>query len=260
MSANAPPVMYEDAPGFAHCKEVFKAWNEHQSIDFDIERIEMMRNSHHTSIVEDFLTETEFKELTGYIVDNPTWHLFWEGGSALANVNPEFPNYDKIMALTVDKIKAYRGDFLIDNMFIRRAVNSLPLHTDHVYNWPDRVPSFTYVIPLAIERAGRFSDDWSNVSTVMFEQYQYRRAYGADVFDVELKTNEPFPETDYTHVSHHSPAALDGLSVETIFPWKPGTIMTMDAYRLHCSNNWSQHGIDAKWGLIIQTATELPSS
>jgi hypothetical protein len=186
--------------------------------------------------------------------------LFWEGGSALANVNPEFPNYDKIMALTVDRIKAIRGDFLIDNMFIRRAVNSLPLHTDHVYNWPDRVPSFTYVIPLAVERNGKFSDNWSNVSTVMFEQYQYRRAYGADIFDVELKTGKPFTEEDYEHVSQHTVENLDGLSLETIFPWKQGSMITMDAYRLHCSNNWSQHGIDAKWGLIIQTATELPSS
>lgn len=260
MADNAPPVMYKDAPGFNHCLEVFKAWNEHQSIDFDPTRISMMRDNHHTSKAEKFLTDTEFKELTGYIVDNPTWHLFWEGGSALANVNPEFPNYDKIMALTVDKIRAERGDFLIDNMFIRRAVNSLPLHTDHVYNWPDRVPSFTYVIPLAVERDGKFSDDWSGVSTVMFEQYQYRRAYGADVFDVELKTNRAFEETDYKHVSQHTAEALEGLSLETVFPWQQGSMITMDAYRLHCSNNWRQHGIDAKWGLIIQTATGIPKS
>jgi len=260
MADNASPVMYKDAPGFEYCLEVFKAWNEHQSINFDTARIDMMRNNHHPSIAENFLTDEEFKELTGYIVDNPTWHLFWEGGSALANVNPEFPNYDKIMALTVDKIKAQHGDFLIDNMFIRRAVNSLPLHTDHVYNWPDRVPSFTYVIPLAVERNGQFSNDWSNVSTVMFEQYQYRRAYGAEIFDVELKTNKPFDEAEYEHVSQHTVDALDGLSLETVFPWKPGSMITMDAYRLHCSNNWSQFGIDAKWGLIIQTATEIPSN
>ena len=260
MADNAPPVMYKDAPGFAHCIEVFKAWNEHQSIDFDNDRIDMMRNNHNASKVEDFLSNKEFKELTGYIVDNPTWHLFWEGGSALANVNPEFPNYDKIMALTVDRIKAERGDFLIDNMFIRRAVNSLPLHTDHVYNWPDRVPSFTYVIPLAVERNGTFTDDWSGVSTVMFEQYQYRRAYGADIFDVELKTGKPFDEAALENVSQHTTDSLDGLSLETVFPWKQGSMITMDAYRLHCSNNWSQYGIDAKWGLIIQTAIELPSS
>lgn len=258
--SNPPPVMYRDQPGFEYCLEVFKAWNEHQNIDFDTARIKMMRNNHNTSTAEDFLSNKEFKELTGYIVDNPTWHLFWEGGSALANVNPEFPNYDKIMALTVDKIKAERGDFLIDNMFIRRAVNSLPLHTDHVYNWPDRVPSFTYVIPLAVERNGLFSEDWSGVSTVMFEQYQYRRAYGADVFDVELKTDNPFPQKDYSNVSQHTSEELAGLSLETVFPWKQGSMITMDAYRLHCSNNWSQYGIDAKWGLIIQTAIELPSS
>jgi len=258
--SNPPPVMYKDQPGFDYCLEVFKAWNEHQSLDFDTARISMMRNNHNTTTAEDFLSNKEFKELTGYIVDNPTWHLFWEGGSALANVNPEFPNYDKIMELTVDKIKAKRGDFLIDNMFIRRAVNSLPLHTDHVYNWPDRVPSFTYVIPLAVERNGSFSEDWSGVSTVMFEQYQYRRAYGADVFDVELKTGNPFPQEDYVNVSQHTSEELDGLSLETIFPWKQGSMITMDAYRLHCSNNWSQYGIDAKWGLIIQTAVELPNS
>ena len=258
--SNPPPVMYKDQPGFEYCLEVFKAWNEHQSIDFDTARIDMMRNNHNTTTVEDFLSNKEFKELTGYVVDNPTWHLFWEGGSALANVNPEFPNYDKIIALTVDKIKAKRGDFLIDNMFIRRAVNSLPLHTDHVYNWPDRVPSFTYVIPLAIERNGSFSEDWSGVSTVMFEQYQYRRAYGADIFDVELKTGNPFPQEDYSNVSQHTSEELFGLSLETVFPWKQGSMITMDAYRLHCSNNWSQYGIDAKWGLIIQTAIELPNN
>jgi hypothetical protein len=258
--SNAPPVMYKDAPGFAHCMEVFKAWNEHQSIDFDSSRITMMRNNHNASKVEDFFSKDEFKELTGYIVDNPTWHLFWEGGSALANVNPEFPNYNKIMALTVDRIKAIRGDFLIDNMFIRRAVNSLPLHTDHVYNWPDRVPSSTYVIPLAAERDGKFTDDWTGISTTMFEQYQYRRAYGADVFDVELKTGIPFLQADYKHVSQHTTESLDGLSLETVFEWRPGTMITMDAYRLHCSNDWKKFGFDSKWALIIQTAIELPSN
>ena len=258
--SDTPPVMYKDQPGFDYCMEVFTAWKEHQALDFSPERIDMMRNRRHPSHVEDFLTPDEFAELTSYIVDNPTWHLFWEGGSALANINSEYPNYNRIMALTVDKIKAVRGDFKIDNMFVRRAVNSLPLHTDHVYNWPDRIPSFTYVIPLAAERNGKFIDDWAGISTVMFDQYQYRRAYGADVFDVELKTDKLFNEADYKHVSQHTLKELEGLSLETVFPWKQGSMITMDAYRLHCSNNWRQHGIEAKWGLIIQSATALPSS
>jgi len=258
--SDAPPVMYKDNPGFDYCLEVFTAWKEHQLVDFDPTRIDMMRNSRHSSKVEDFLTQEEFAELTNLIVDNPTWHLFWEGGSALANINPEYPNYDRIMALTVDKIKAVRGDFKIDNMFVRRAVNSLPLHTDHVYNWPDRLPSFTYVFPLAAERNGQFTTNWSGISTVMFEQYQYRRAYGAEIFDVELKTNKPFPAQDYEHVSQHTPEQLEGLSLETVFPWKQGSMITMDAYRLHCSNDWRKHGFDAKWGLIIQSAIDIPSN
>ncbi len=258
--SDAPPVMYKDQPGFDYCLEVFTAWKEHQLVDFDPERMEMMRQRRHPSKVEKFFTEDEFKELVSLIVDKPTWHLFWEGGSALANINPEYPNYQRIMDLTVNKIKAVRGEFKIDNMFVRRAVNSLPLHTDHVYNWPDRIPSFTYVIPLAAERDGKFTDDWTGISTTMFEQYQYRRAYGADVFDVELKTNKPFPTEDYDHVSQHTLEELDGLSLETVFPWQQGTMMTMDAYRLHCSNDWRKHGFDAKWGLIIQTAIDIPKS
>ncbi len=258
--SDAPPIMYKDQPGFDHCLEVFTAWKEHQKVDFDEQRIDMMRQRKHSSKVEEFLTPGEFKELTSLIVDNPTWHLFWEGGSALANINPEYPNYDKVMALTVDKIKSVRGDFKIDNMFVRRAVNSLPLHTDHVYNWPDRLPSFTYVIPLAAERDGKFTDDWSGISTVMFEQYQYRRAYGAEIFDVELKTNQPFDMANYNHVSQHTEQALEGLSLETVFPWKQQSMMTMDAYRLHCSNDWKKHGFDAKWCLIIQSAIGIPKS
>ena len=259
--SDSAPVMYKDQPGFDYCMEVFTAWKEHQTIDFDEERINLMRQcSNPSSVTNDFLTEDEFKELSSYLVENPTWHLFWEGGSALANINPAYPNYDRIMALTVDKIKAVRGDFKIDNMFVRRAVNSLPLHTDHVYNWPDQIPSFTYVIPLAAERNGEFTNDWSGISTVMFEQYQYRRAYGADVFDVELKTGTAFHQADYNYVSQHTIDALDGLSLETIFNWKPQSMITMDAYRLHCSNNWRQYGFDAKWGLIIQTAVDIPKN
>lgn len=259
--SDAPPVMYRDQPGFDHCLEVFTAWKEHQQFDFDEARIAMMRNRRYPSYVtEDFFTDDEFKELTEYIVEKPVWHLFWEGGSALANINPEYPNYDRIMSLTVDRIKKQRGDFKIDNMFVRRAVNSLPLHTDHVYNWPDRIPSFTYVIPLAAERDGKFTNDWSGISTVMFEQYQYRRAYGAEIFDVELKTGKPFPDEDFKHVSQHTAEALDGLSLETVFSWKPKSMITMDAYRLHCSNDWRKHGFDAKWGLIIQTAIDIPNN
>jgi hypothetical protein len=261
MADNSPPVMYEDSPGFNKCLEIFKTWNDHQSLDFDEHRISLMRNNHNPSKLHaGFLTNEEFLELTSYIIENPIWHLFWEGGSALSNVNEDFPNYQRIMELTVDKIKKIRGDFLIDNMFIRRAVNSLPLHTDHVYNFSDRVPTSTYVFPLAVERHGEFVNDWSGVSTVMLEQYQYLRAYGADIFAVEGKTGKPFPEEHYHLVSQHTKEAVDGLSLETHFEWSPGAVLEMDAYRLHCSNNWRQHGYDAKWGLIIQTAVPIPKN
>lgn len=261
MSEVAPPIMCKDQPGFEKCLAVFETWCDHRSLDFDSDRIDLMKKNKNPSIIYDnFFTQEEFDELLEYTVNNPIWHLIWKGGSSLTNINSDLPNYEKIMNLTVDKIKKIRGDFLIDNMFVRRATNSLPLHTDHVYNFKDRVPTATYLIPLAVEIKGKMANTWDNVSTVMLEQYQYSRAYGADIFAVEGKTDKSFPEEFYNYMSHHSKDDIFGLSVETIINWKPRSMVEMDAYRLHCSNDWKKHGIDAKWGLIIQTADPIPKS
>lgn len=261
MMSDNTPIMFQNNPGFEKCLEIFKIWNKHQSLDFSAQHISVMKSCHTESLILDsFFTEDEFEELRNYLVYNPVPHLFWEGGSTLTNINPDFPNYERIMELTVDRFRELRGYFEVDNVFVRKAVNSLPLHTDNVYNFDDRIPAKTFVIPLAVEREEKFIEDWQNVSTIIFNQFQYLRAYGAEVFDVDGLTGNEFLDEYYDLVSHHTKQELFGLSIEKILNWKQRNVFEFDSYRLHCSSNWITKGPTAKWGLMVQTSTRIPNN
>ena len=61
-------------------------------------------------------------------------------------------------------------------------------------------------------------------------------------------------ETTYdeylTHLPHYH---KNKLSIETIFPWKKGSLLIFDRNRLHCSDNFLARGLTSKRGFVIWT-------
>lgn len=258
---NQAPIMYTDVPGFEKCQDIFKLWIEHKEFDYSPEQQAAMMSDQNESVaVPDFFTPDEFAELTSYFLKDPVWHLFWEGGSSLLNINPDVPNYKRIMELTVDRMRDMHGYFHLDNLFVRKALNSLELHSDNVYNFAGRTPKKTYCIPLAVERNGTYSDDWSNVGTVVMNQFQYSRSYGGDIFNVIGDTGKEFDDTEYELMSHIPKEQLHGLSIQEYLPWHQREVLMFDSYRIHSSSDWSKHGVDAKWCLVVQSSIDTPSS
>lgn len=53
-----------------------------------------------------------------------------------------------------------------------------------------------------------------------------------------------------THLPHYH---KDKLSIDTIFPWKKGSLLIFDRNRLHCSDNFLARGLISKRGFVIWT-------
>lgn len=84
-----------------------------------------------------------------------------------------------------------------------------------------------------------------------------KQYYNKPIFeysDVEYKTDVPFDtDTREKYFSHLQPQWLDGLSVHTLFDWKPTSLITFDVNNLHCASNFLNVGVERKIGLSIFT-------
>ena len=50
---------------------------------------------------------------------------------------------------------------------------------------------------------------------------------------------------------------IDKISIETIFPWKKGSLLIFDRGKLHCSDNFLANGLPSKRGFVIWTEYNL---
>jgi hypothetical protein len=80
--------------------------------------------------------------------------------------------------------------------------------------------------------------------------YDYRRVDGL------AEPNAISKEVYEKYFTHLKPEWLEGLSLHSTFPWKPGNCMILDSLRLHCPSDFRTHGIKSKLGLSIFTKSK----
>ena len=61
------------------------------------------------------------------------------------------------------------------------------------------------------------------------------------------------PEVYETYLNHMPYSTLEGLEVDTIVPWTPGSAIVFDRSQLHASGNFKLQGIHTKIGISIFT-------
>lgn len=156
------------------------------------------------------------------------------------------------------------GNFKVRSAHFFEVDRPHVLHIDDDFDYPNSYKAFT--IPLWVE-----SGSCDKIKLVMFDQYYYggpvkffkgedtveQTYYNTPLFDysdVENINNLGIPEVfRSTMLSHLKIDWLEGLSVNSFFPWTIGSIIAFDSLMIHCSSNFNKVGIKKKIGLSIFT-------
>ena len=132
------------------------------------------------------------------------------------------------------------------------------IHTDSGYDKNEKIYK-QGIIPLDV-----LPQD-GEVYTVIFDQKAYHSiSYPKDIETIKaLKTeelsqiknwsNEPINTQElskYWKDPLNEFSAFKGLSIALPFKWKMGSMAIWDRAHLHCSSDFSVHGIQGKWGLM----------
>lgn len=112
----------------------------------------------------------------------------------------------------------------------------------HVYNGGNKTPNIASVYKI----------------TTDYTEIQFHDADGNPI--PKEKNAIPFDERQFKLWMNTPYERLQGLSVENVMDWVPGSSMTFDAVQLHCSNNGSKNN-NKKWnskmGLLLTFLIEL---
>lgn len=132
------------------------------------------------------------------------------------------------------------------------------IHTDSGYDQNEKIYK-QGIIPLEILPQG------GEVYTVIFDQKAYHSiSYPKDIETIKaLKPNElnqikswskePIDKEElskYWNDPTNTFSKFKGLSVALPFKWQMGSMAIWDRAHLHCSSDFSVHGIEGKWGLM----------
>jgi hypothetical protein len=159
------------------------------------------------------------------------------------------------------------GDFKVRVAHFFEVTHPHIIHIDDDFKLSNAFKAFT--VPLEI-REGTDED----LSLIFFDQYYYhgpsKFVKGSNVEKLNVHYNnyitnyeqiESLSDTDLTDdqkkmLTHLNPQWYKGLSVQTHFKWKIGSILGFDSLQLHSASNFLDQGIKSKLGLSIFTIKE----
>jgi hypothetical protein len=218
-----------------------------------------------TTIIENFLTEKELNEIERLFRSSDDLYIEKEKmGVRMSDTHLHsevsdmraiywYPRNSTMLAIhdiINKKIKSTFGnDIGCHDWHILNAYRPYDLHSDSL---DDDVP-LTY-IPENTEYAWTFLiplGDYNTNTIVLNEESHDTKNFRKWV----ERTNPPIidaidDETYEKYFTHQNREDVRYVSIDTIFPWKKGTLLAMDRHRLHCSDNFYRKGIIEKRALV----------
>ena len=164
----------------------------------------------------------------------------------------------------LDKLRQTYGDFKVRSAHYFDVTKPHIIHNDDDFDYPQCYKAF--VIPLYVEGAS-----CNNAKFFVFDQTYYGgpakflkdedvtdrpvyyNTFLTDYQDIEDKSVSTMEDIHLQYLTHLKPKWLEGLSVNSYFPWHIGSIIQFDSLRLHCSSNFNAAGITRKIGFSIFT-------
>jgi hypothetical protein len=233
------------------------------------EQIARMQESDSGSwVIDDLISSSDLTELRKLIdtVEYP------EHGSTskYAGSAYEHPPYGPIMQeIFHDKLVSEIGDHKLDFFAWQEAIKPWKIHADLRW-YADKIPHKVILIPLDVvaDRTG-----WADTYSITFKQRSYLRNNANSNTGQTGNTNQSSwkrpinqsnvegccdgykidEETWNTYMSHMPYDWAEGLEIETIYKWNPGSAVVWDQTQLHCADNFLARGIKTKLSILIMT-------
>ena len=220
---------------------------------------------------ENFLTEHEFDLLQQFVLAVDEWpehgkvSKYW--GFGLEGVGAQFGwLWSKILELVPD------AEF--DFFAVQEAIDPWKIHADMRW-YSDRIPYRVFFLPMAVE-CSQISPTWPQTHTLVFDQRNFltnwhkkqgagKARHGNDQSDWKRSIDDPqiegvkdgyaiSREIWQKYLTHLYYQELEGLTLDSINPWLPRSIMHWDASALHCADDFRANNIRTKNSFMVFTA------
>jgi len=229
---------------------------------------QMQSTDSDTIIVDNFITGEQLKELRSYIdsIEYP------EHGktSKYAGSAYEHPPYGpRIKELIHEKLLEHIGEHQLDFFAWQEAILPWKIHADLRW-YADKIPHKVILIPLDVISD---KEGWDDTHSITFKQRNYLRnnpntdigkkgnsdqknwKRAIDNLNTEGCINGYSIDEDTwkNYLSHVPYEHLEGLEIDKIYKWKPGSAVIWDANQLHCADNFLARKIKTKLSIIAMT-------
>lgn len=224
---------------------------------------------------ENFLTQDEFVFCRSFFerpIDWPEhgqvskyWGFGWEHG------------YGPELVWLKTKLDAVLPNWKLDFFALQETIQPWKIHAD-IRWYPDKLPYKVIIIPLDVVPESGPTDpkQWPDTFTVAFHQMNFMSAatndnssrHGNDQKLWKRPIENPNVEgriegfhvdqsTWQKHFTHFDYDHLEGLTIDAMHLWRPGSMLWHDNAALHCADNWLNKGIQTKKCLMVFTVLDI---
>jgi hypothetical protein len=168
-----------------------------------------------------------------------------------------------------DKLNNIIGEHALDFFAWQEAINPWKIHAD-IRWYSDKIPYKVVLVPIDVVSD---NDDWVDTYTITFKQRNYlegnrntnhgekgnsdqtswKRPCDKPGVHNLIKGHKISLEEHQKYFSHMPYNFLEGLEIDNLFKWTPGSCVVWDQNQLHCADNFIKNGIRTKLSLIFFT-------
>ena len=167
------------------------------------------------------------------------------------------------------KLKDIIGEYELDFYAWQEAIRPWKAHADLRW-YPDKLPYKVVLFPIDVISE---QEDWKDTYTIAFKQRDYLEGNTNDGKGKKGNTDQSTwlrpcdkssthnlvdgysisKEEHEKYFSHMPYEYMEGLEIDNIFRWTPGSCVTWDQNALHCADNFLKNKIKTKLSLIFFT-------
>lgn len=218
-------------------------------------------------IVDNFVTPEDIKHLINLydLVDPHQPKVYKNTGPVSLDIH-KYLN-DPVIDGIMKRIELAIGKFEITAGFFFFTDYPHIIHNDDLFQLPETVYK-AITIPLRLDTDTAIT---GTSQLCFFDQFHFhgpskffkgdsdiptyynKQIYEYDKVDGLLDHNVIDEECYQKYFTHLKRKWLEGLSLQCVLPWTPGSCIIFDSLRLHCSSDFRKLGVKSKLGISIFT-------
>jgi hypothetical protein len=218
----------------------------------------MARKIVQTKTIKNFFTEEEIQIIENIVKENPDFDT--PNMASEPHMDPSFierkifyfgedSRYQAAHDILRKRIDEHFGtDVIIGGWHILTAYWPYRAHTDGVFGEygidENHYGAWTLIIPL---------DNYPS-ATILFNEHSFETKLMPLWKQDKKPKNAINEEFRKRYLSLEAQSTVDVLSVEQVFEWEKNTCFAASRYKWHASDNFVEHGVPFKRGIVVWTA------